>query len=214
MKRFMKCIEKNRVAFDTVRACFERGMSEKDIKARITSAWGVPADRQIGDIAADGRIDGEATDYVLQDGDCLIVDLQPDETGCFCDTTRTFFVGEPTDKQKHAYEAVLFALSEMEKCLATHPKACEVHAAMQTALAKYGYACPHHAGHRVGAEKMMQPQLLPEKDTFLTVGDIVALEPGVYADGVAIRVENNYILTEDGIENLFIYPTEIKKFTI
>ena len=60
----------------------------------------------------------------------------------------------------------------------------------------------------------MQPQLLPKKDTVLQVGDVVALEPGVYADGIAIRVENNYLLTEDGIENLFVYPTEINKFII
>ena len=106
-------------------------------------------------------------------------------------------------------------MSEMEKVLATHPKACDIYFAMQEALSKHGLSCPHHAGHALGKEKFLQPQLIEECTDQLKPGMIIALEPGVYFDGeFGIRVENNYLLTEDGIKELFNYPKNIEHFIL
>ncbi len=42
-------------------------------------------------------------------------------------------------------------------------------------------------------------------------GDVITLEPGVYgtALGGGIRLEDNYVVTADGLTNLFEYPREI-----
>ncbi len=42
------------------------------------------------------------------------------------------------------------------------------------------------------------------------LGDVFALEPGVYvpALGGGLRLEDNYVLRPDGLENLFDFPLE------
>ena len=215
MRRFEQRLAMNRCAFDAVKEKYRPGMDERDVKSLILDAWNKPDMPFSGDIAADSRIEGDATDYVLKRGDALILDLQPGWDSCYADTTRTFFVGAPDTKRATAFEAVLYALSEMEALLATHPKACDLYFAMQTALEKYGYSCPHHAGHALGAEKFLQPQLVEECTAQLTPGMIIALEPGVYVEGeFGIRIENNYLLTETGIEELFHYPKDIDYFIL
>ncbi len=43
------------------------------------------------------------------------------------------------------------------------------------------------------------------------VGDVITLEPGVYAEALqgGIRLEDNYVVREHGLENLFAYPMEL-----
>lgn len=215
LKEFEQRLAMNRATFDAVKKGYTPHMSEQGIKDLILHAWSKPEMEFSGDICADSRIEGDATAYVPKEGDALILDLQPGWSGCYCDTTRTFFMGHPDEKRKTAYEAVLYALAEMEKVLATHPKACDVYFAMQKALEKYGFSCPHHAGHAVGTEKFLQPQLIAENKAPLTPGMIIAMEPGVYFEGeFGIRVENNYLLTEDGIKELFQYPKDINYFIL
>jgi Xaa-Pro aminopeptidase len=215
LEKFETRLAMNRTAFDAVKKGYARGMSEQAIKGLLLGAWSKPTMEFSGDICADSRIEGDATDYIPQKGDCLILDLQPGWEDCWCDTTRTFFIGAPDEKRRKAYEAVLYALSEMEKVLATHPKACDLYFAMQTALEKYGFSCPHHAGHAVGSEKFLQPQLIAENTTPLEAGMIIALEPGVYFEGeFGIRFENNYLLTQEGIQELFQYPKDINHFIL
>lgn len=214
MNRFEQRLMLNRRAFDTVKRNFILGMSERDIKNQILAAWSKPEMPFSGDIAADGRIEGDATDYVLKRGDTLILDLQPGYGGCFADTTRTFFVGEPTTDQRDAYAAVRFALNSMEKMLSSRPKASEVYFAMQDALGKFGFSCPHHAGHALGTEKLLEPRLIPECDTPLENGMIIALEPGVYLGDWGIRLENNYLIEGNGVRELFGYSLDIQDFII
>lgn len=219
MEQFLKDFElrlaMNRAAFDAAKEQFRQGMSEQQIKEIILEAWQKPDMEFSGDVCADSRIDGDASAYIPKAGDALILDLQPGWTDCFADTTRTFFVGAPSERQRKAYEAVLNALKKMEQVLATHPRACDIYFAMQEALEKEGLSCPHHAGHAVGKEKLLEPRLVAECTEQLKPGMIIAMEPGVYFEGeFGIRVENNYLLTEDGIKELFNYPLEIEKFII
>ena len=221
LNEFEKRLNLNRLAFDDVIKKYKAGMSEADIKKIIIDAFNENEKTPFefsGDIVAGLRsseIEGDATDYVLKKGDTLILDLQPGFDNCYADTTRTFFVGEISDKQRKAYEAVLSALSAMEKVLLTKPRACDVYRAMQQELSKFNLSCPHHAGHAVGKEKLLEPRLIEECTEPIVEGMIIALEPGVYFENeFGIRVENNYLITKDGIKELFNYPLEIEKFII
>jgi len=51
------------------------------------------------------------------------------------------------------------------------------------------------------------PWLIPADHTALRAGMVIAIEPGIYhpIDG-GMRLEGNYILTEDGSESLTGYP--------
>ena len=215
-----KAVSLNSSAFDAVKSRIHEGNTEKDIERLILETWknagGKCVDRP-GDIVSGERsaaIEGDATERKLSCGDTLILDLQPSIDGVFADTTRTFFVGGISEEQKKAYEAVIFALTETEKVLFPGICACEIYEAMQNALRKKGFSCPHHAGHAVGDEKLMEPEFLPEKKEKLSSGMTVAIEPGIYLDNFGIRVENNYLITENGCENLSYYPTDADYFIL
>jgi len=206
----------NKLAYDTVRKEYRQGMTEKDIKTLILSAC--QAEDFSGDIIAgirSGKVEGDATDYVLSKGDCLILDLQFKKGSMWSDTTRTFFIGTPDKEVRLIYDAVLCAKAAGEQMLKSNISACEVYAAVNGAFAELGKHFPHHAGHRFGTERVMQPQFLPEKSEKLQTGMTVTLEPGLYFENkFGIRLEDNYLVTESGFINLFDYTTKIDDFII
>lgn len=171
-----------------------------------------------GDIIAGYRSsigEGDATDNVIQKGDSIILDLLPRKDGVCCDVTRTFFVGNPSNEQIKVYNTVKNALEKTEKILKVGIKACEIYEYMKEQLKPYEATFFHHAGHLIGYRRLMQPQFLPDKNDKLKVGDIVTLEPGVYIKGkFGVRLENDYLITENGYKKLFDYPLDIEKFII
>ena len=216
-----RCGAMNVAAFEAVRKACRVGMTENEIKAKIVDAWCAHAGGDVpfsGDLVGgvrSGAIEGLPTDNVLQAGDALIVDIQPSFEGHFADTTRTFFLGEPSEQQRQVYAAVADTLIFLETVLRPGVRACDVFAAMQERLGTWGYACPHHAGHALGREKLSPPEFIPACTDVLEEGMIVALEPGVYVEGAfGVRLENNYRITTDGAERIAPYPLEIEYFTV
>jgi Xaa-Pro dipeptidase len=171
-----------------------------------------------GDIVAGARAsigEGDATDYRIKDGDSIILDLLPRKEGVCADTTRTFFVGEPSQEQIYVYNIVKTALEKTEKILKPKMKACEIYEFMKEQLKPFEQTFFHHAGHLIGFRRLQQPQFLQDNKTSLKVGDVVTLEPGVYVkDKFGVRLENNYIITKDGCKKLFDYPLDIEKFIL
>lgn len=202
--------------YDAVKRDFCLGMTEQDIKDIITkNSRGADFG---GDIVAGVRsslIEGDATDYVLKKGDCLILDLQFNACGMWSDTTRTFFVGDVSKEACEAYRAVLNALRCGEEALAEGVAACHIHKAVSEGFGQYAGLFPHHAGHLFGSEVLLQPQFLPENVHALKLGDTVTLEPGLYFEGrFGIRLEDNYLITSSGCENIFGYTRDIDYFVI
>ncbi len=196
------------------------GKNEKDLKRIILSEYRtILEDFSFkGDIVAGKRSsigEGDATDYIIKKGDAIILDLLPMKNGVCSDVTRTFFVGEPTEELKKIYDTVKNALLSAEKILKAGVKACEIYVYMREQLKPYENTFFHHAGHRIGIRRLLQPQFLPNKRAKLNVGDIVTLEPGIYIkDKFGVRLENDYLITENGYERLFDYPLDIENFII
>lgn len=218
---FESRLQLNRIAFDTVRRIAAVGVTEETIWREIERAWRAAEPRRFafsGDIVSgerSGAIEGAATSRALRRGDTLIVDLQPGFDDCYADTARTFFIGRPAEEMRRAYAAVTDALEQMRRMLRPGVPACAVYRRMQRVLASYGLTCPHHAGHAVGEDKILEPRLVAACSTPLREGMRIALEPGVYLPGrFGIRVENNYLITGTGCEELFRYPLEIEHFIL
>lgn len=171
-----------------------------------------------GDIVAGVRSsvgEGVATDYQIKEGDSIILDLLPRKDGICADTTRTFFVGAPSEEQVAVYNVVKTALEKTEKILSPKIKAYEIYNFMKEQLRPFEDTFFHHAGHLIGFRRLLKPQFLPGEKRILRVGDVVTLEPGVYIkDKFGVRLENNYLITENGYEKLFNYPLEIEKFIL
>ncbi len=120
------------------------------------------------------------------------------------DFTNTIAVGSPTDKQRALFELCQTAMDCGESSLRAGRDAREVYAAVSAPFEKAGHGpLVHHAGHGICLEHPEPPILVPESRDVLLAGDVVTLEPGVYLQGVGgIRIENNYLVTDNGCERL------------
>jgi Xaa-Pro aminopeptidase len=70
----------------------------------------------------------------------------------------------------------------------------------------------HHLGHGIGLFPHEGPHLNPHWDDTFEVGDVFTAEPGLYADALqaGMRLENDYLVTESGVENLSPFPLDLK----
>lgn len=194
--------------------------TEKQIKKYVMSVY----KEELGEFSFKGDIvagpnsslgEGNASDYQIKQGDCIILDLLPRKGGFCVDTTRTFFVGKPSEEQVYIYNIVRCAIENTERILKPNLKACDIYNFMKQQLKPFENTFFHHAGHLIGCKRLLQPQFLPTNTKTLKVGDIVTLEPGIYIKNkFGIRLENDYIITKNGYEKLFDYPLEIEKFIL
>jgi Xaa-Pro aminopeptidase len=148
---------------------------------------------------------------VLAEGELVVVDIGA-RHGYYCgDLTRTFPVsGAFTPRQRQLYGAVLAAY---DAAAATLKPGSTIAAARKAAFAAFegsgvtgdggrtlGNFFIHGLGHFLGLEAHDAGGEGP----VLEPGMVVTVEPGVYlpAEGVGIRVEDDYLITEGGAENL------------
>ena len=219
-----RALEANRAAYEALRAGLRVGMTELEaynlVKDAVDRVCGDEPHEFIGDFvggARTGSIEGPPTDYVLQAGDLFILDLSVKRGATWSDTCRTFFLGEPTPRQREAYAAVLACQDVGVANVRAGVVASSVRPPMMDILARHGLdgKMPHHGGHLVGPAPYLKPAFEEGCDDRIEAGDICTLEPGVYFEGEwGMRVENDYLVTEDGLENLFDYPRELGYFVV
>jgi Xaa-Pro aminopeptidase len=104
------------------------------------------------------------------------------------------------------------ALTAGGSALRPGARASDVDRAVRSVVADAldGYTYPHHTGHGFGLQPQEPPYLIPSDEMPLEPGMIVAVEPGIYLpDTRGMRLEGNYLITEDGCEALSDYPMEL-----
>ena len=219
-----KALEANRAAYEAIWAGLRIGMTEHDayalVKDAVDRVCGDEPHEFIGDFvggARTGSIEGPPTDYVFKAGDLFILDLSVRRGAVWSDTCRTFFLGGPTPRQRDAYAAVLACQDAGTRTVRAGVVASSVRPPMLEVLAAHGFGglMPHHGGHLVGPEPYLKPAFEAGCDEPVEADDICTLEPGIYVPGEwGMRVENDYLVTEEGVENLFDYPRDIEHFII
>ena len=118
------------------------------------------------------------------------------------DSCASWAVGEPQAAHRRAHAAVTAALEIGLEVLGPNVTAGHVDGVVRAAVADAGYSYPHHTGHGVGFTAHELPRIIPESDTPLVSGMVVALEPGAYGDGFGVRVEHVAVITDDGCRRL------------
>ena len=207
-------------AYDAAEATIAPGRTELDVfnamQAAVVNAAGtfvhLNGDFAVGERAIRGG--GPPMRRTIEPGDLYILDLFPAPNLYFGDTCRTFAATEPTDLQREAHRIVCDAMALGESMIRPGVAARDVYQAIKDFLDSHAISENsfwHHAGHGIGHHGHEAPRIIPGSDDIFEEGDVITLEPGIYtkALGGGIRIEDNYLVTSSGIENLFIYPKDL-----
>lgn len=155
---------------------------------------------------------GPPRDRCAAAGELYILDLGPAFRGYFADNCRTLAVSEPTDAQREAWTFIQKALAHVEATVRPGKNARELFHEVQAILdaAPLG-VFNHHLGHGIGLFPHEAPHLNPRWDDVFEVGDVFTAEPGLYAPelNAGMRIENDYLVTETGVERLSNFSTEL-----
>jgi Xaa-Pro aminopeptidase len=187
-------------------------MTELDVYCGVSAACTKEAGHAVivyGDFAVSPgpeRRGGPPTGQVLEPGDMLILDYSVAIGGYRSDFTNTLVVGrEPTADQQRLYDLCVQAMAVGEKELQAGVACRTAYDAVRSVFDKAGMAehFPHHAGHGLGLTHPEAPFIVRHATETLLAGDVVTLEPGLYLAGTGgIRIEHNYLITEQGFQRL------------
>jgi Xaa-Pro dipeptidase len=146
-------------------------------------------------------------------GELYILDLGPAYRGYFSDNCRAYAVDrKPTDEQLKAWQTVTAVFPIIERLAKPGVRCRDLFAAVDEHYrARTGNGLPHHLGHGVGLQPHEFPHLNPKWDDVLMAGEVFTVEPGLYAPELraGMRIENQYLVTENGVENLTPFPLEL-----
>jgi Xaa-Pro aminopeptidase len=146
-------------------------------------------------------------------GQLYVLDLGPSYHGYFADNCRAFAVdGKPTDAQHKAWAARVGALQVVERLARPGVRCRDLVEAVNQHLIQAGRtAVPHHLGHGVGLQPHEFPHLNTKWDDVLMEGEVFTAEPGQYGPelNAGIRLENQYLVTSTGVENLVNFPLDL-----
>jgi Xaa-Pro dipeptidase len=206
-------------AYHAVEPLIRPGANELDILAAAQRA----AMREAGEIVwhggdyCSGTGGGAARDRAIEAGELYIVDAWTQYRGYWSDLSRTYIVGDEISPLQQSIFDHLAAIHErLPDMLQPGVPGEIVWAQIDTlvrqhpALAADGLV--HHAGHSIGLRAHEMPDLNPDRGGTLAVGNVINVEPGGYvaAARYGVRLENMYLITETGVENLSPHPMRLR----
>ncbi len=148
---------------------------------------------------------GVPSDKEIQKGEFVLLDFGAVVCGYHSDMTRTFCVGEPSDKMKQVYDVVLRAQLDALDAVKAGMTGKELDAVARGIIADAGFGdnFGHSLGHGVGMEIHEMPYASPSKDEVLAENSIVTVEPGIYIEGeFGVRIEDFVVVKSGGCENM------------
>ena len=229
LKKSQEEVDKIKKAIEITKSGIEKLMSEArvgmkeyeleayfDFNCKVKGATGLA----FTTIAAAGE-NATTLHYVdnnceLKENDLILFDLGA-EYNCYnADISRTFPVnGKFTERQKEVYNAVLRVNEEIINLIKPGMKYKDVNEKATELIAeeciklglikdksevrKYYY---HSIGHSLGMDT--HDIETPHRDIIFEPGVVFSVEPGIYIaeEGIGIRIEDDILVTEDGVINL------------
>jgi Xaa-Pro aminopeptidase len=161
-----------------------------------------------GPIAADPHARGHGA---FRWGEAIVMDIFPRSRSSryFADITRTMVKGDPSDKVRAMYEAVMQAHDTALSLVRPGANGADIHRAVLAVFRAAGYdgrperpSMPHGTGHGLGLDIHEAPRL-GEIDVELVEDEVITIEPGLYHPDIGgVRVEDTIVVTQDGYRNL------------
>jgi len=147
----------------------------------------------------------KTTDRELQRGDLVVIDLGAQIGGYCSDITRTFAVGEASERMREVYRIVYAAQRAALAGVRAGAVCGDLDGIARGMIEEAGYGdhFGHGLGHGVGIEVHEAPRLGKGEETVLARGNVVTVEPGIYLDGEGgVRLEDLVFVRDKGAEVL------------
>ncbi|HEX3686240.1 MAG TPA: Xaa-Pro peptidase family protein [Gaiellaceae bacterium] len=154
---------------------------------------------------------------------CLDLFPRDRDSGCFCDMTRVFVVGTPSDELLEWHKLCKEALDRSVAAVKPGIPGTDLFKITCDVFEENGYPTLrskepgevlqdgfyHSLGHGVGLEVHEEPTL-GRSPGELVAGDVIAVEPGLYRHGHGgCRLEDIVLVTQNGAEVLTDYPYDL-----
>jgi Xaa-Pro dipeptidase len=156
---------------------------------------------------------GHPGSTVVQEGDLLLFDFGTKVQGYPSDITRTFAVGSLDEELRRVYDTVLAANRAGVAAGRPGVTAQDVDRATRRVITEAGLGeyFTHRTGHGLGLDIHEHPNMREGNTMVLESGMIYTVEPGVYLPGRGgVRIEDDIVVTENGVESLTTYPRELR----
>ncbi|MHA3964513.1 MAG: M24 family metallopeptidase, partial [Candidatus Thorarchaeota archaeon SMTZ1-45] len=154
---------------------------------------------------------------VFKKGDTLVTGASSEVYGVQSELERTMFMGEPSNRQRELFEAMLAAQNAALDAAGPGVYCSDVDQAARQAFKNKGviHLVRHHTGHALGMEGHERPFLDKGSEDVLEPGMIFSCEPGIYEKGLGgFRHSDTFVVTDDGIDVLTKYPGNIESLII
>jgi Xaa-Pro dipeptidase len=156
---------------------------------------------------------------VIRENEPIIVDLMWAQGGYLADMARTYSIGTMGGKMEEAYGHAVGVLRAIEAGIRPGAVAGELYREGLSVAARTPYGSnfmgppgynTKFIGHGVGIEVDEIPFIARDAPTVLSPGMVFTLEPKfVFPGEGAVGLENTYLVTRDGFENLTVLTEEI-----
>ncbi len=216
LARLKRAIAATAAMYARAREIVMPGINELDVFSELQAA----AVRVCGEMLtgtgndyASGERGGPPRNRKIEAGELYIFDLGPAYRGYFADNCRTIAVNhEPTRQQRQIWEQVAAAFKIVEEMVRPGTRCRDLYTAVKTHLEQIKpFVFDHHLGHGIGLFPHEAPHLNPSWDDTFEEGEVIAVEPGLYAPELraGVRLENNYLITKTGVELLTPFSLEL-----
>lgn len=169
-----------------------------------------------GSNAVTGGKYNRSTGKKLQYGEMVMLEMAVCVNGYWADISRTGQTSEVSEQQKIIFNTVLEAQQKAIAMMKPGVLMADVDAIARKHIEDVGFGkyFNHALGHHVGFRYHDVGQTLsPNSTGILEEGMLLTVEPGVYGEELncGVRIEDNVLITKDGVEILSDYPRLLVK---
>ncbi len=192
------------------------GVTERELCARLEFSMKMHGAHDLGfetiliSGAKTSLLHGKPSDKKVEEGDFVLIDYGAMYNGYISDTTRTFIVGTPDEKQVEIYNLVKEGQETGLSYMGPGVHATKPDQEIRKKVAKYEEYYYAGIGHGVGLDLHEEPFLGNYGTKTMEPGCVITMEPGIYIPGWGgVRIEDTVLITEKGNEILTHFPKEL-----